>query len=293
MLNVNKNLILGNINIAKKYGATRKVVLFANVKDEKHIREWAVHHLLLGFCNIVMFDHNSAISLEKVFIGFDRRIKIVNVSLLENPIKISLMNLSVSLAKTLKADWMIYLDADEFLILNDKNMNVNQLLENYNFAHSIGVNWLMFGSNNLEKDPNGLILENYTKSEFILNEHVKSFVRPNEVLSANNPHFFNVKNKLRMFSVNKKRMNKPYAKNRINCGFNKVSAYIAHYATQSEETFRKRKCRPTDDTGTMKHAIDYDVTQIHTTGNEYDNFFPKNAYAEKVRLFLLKRNYTF
>lgn len=293
MLNVNKNLILGNINIEKKYGAANKFVLFANVKDEKHIREWAIHHLLLGFDKIVIFDHKSAIPLEQVFIGFDGRIKIVNVSLLENPIKLSLMNLSVSMAKSLKADWMLYLDADEFLILNDKNMKVKQLLEIYNHAHSLGINWLMFGSNNLIEDPNGLILENYTKSEFVLNEHVKSFVRPNEVLRATNPHFFNIKNKSRMFGVNKKRIYEPYAKNKLNCGFNKVLAYIAHYVTQSEESYRNRKCRPTDDTGNMRHVANYNVTQIHKNHNKYDNFYPKNVYAKRVHDFLLERNYTY
>lgn len=293
MLNVNKNLILGNITIEKKYGLPHKVVLFANVKDEKHIREWATHHLLLGFDKIVIFDHKSSIPLEKVFIGFDERIKIVNVSLLENPIKLSLMNLSVSIAKALKADWMLYLDADEFLILNDKNMNVKQLLEFYNCSHSLGINWLMFGSNNLTKDPNGLILENYTKSEIVLDKHVKSFVRPNEVVGATNPHFFNVKNKLRMIGVNKKRINAPYVQNDVNCGFKKVLAYIAHYVTQSEESYRNRKCRPTDDTGTMRHTENYNVTEIHKNYNKYDNFYPKHAYAERVRKFLLQRNYTY
>ena len=165
MINANKNLILGGINVEQKCGASETVVLFANVKDEKHIREWATHHLLLGFDKIVIFDHKSAVPLEQVFIGFDERIHIVNVSLIENPIKMQLMNSAVPIAKSLKADWMIYLDADEFLIFNDKNMDVKQFLKNYNHAHSLGINWLMFGSNNLTEDPNGLILENYTKSD--------------------------------------------------------------------------------------------------------------------------------
>jgi hypothetical protein len=293
MLNVNKRLLLGNVNIEKKYSVTKKVVLFANVKDEKHIREWAAHHLLLGFDKIVIFDHKSKIPLEKSFNGFDRRIQIITVSLLENPIKIPLMNLAVSIAKTLNADWMLYLDADEFLILNDKNMNVKQFLDNFNRAHSLGINWLMFGSNHLIKDPNDLILETYTKSDVILNEHVKSFVRPNEVLRASNPHFFHTKNKFRMAGLNKTRITEPYAKNVMNCGFNKVAAYIAHYVTQSEETFRNRKCRPADDTGNMHHAIDYDVSKIHTNFNGFNNLYPKNTYAKRVRNYLLQRNHTF
>ena len=96
-----------------------------------------------------------------------------------------------------------------------------------------------------------------------------------------------------MVGLNKTRIAEPYTKNNLNYGFNKVSAYIAHYVTQSEETFRNRKCRPTDDTGTMKHSIDYDATQIHKNYNDFNNFYPKNAYAKRVRDFLLQRNCSF
>ena len=96
-----------------------------------------------------------------------------------------------------------------------------------------------------------------------------------------------------MVGLNNTRITDPYAKNKLNYEFNKVSAYIAHYMTQSEETFRHRKCRPTDDTGTMKHAIDCDITQIHKKHNEFNNFYPKNVYAKRVRKFLLELNYNF
>ena len=74
-------------------------------------------------------------------------------------------------------------------------MNVKQFLDNFNRAHSLGINWLMFGSNNLINDPNDLMLNSYTKSEIILNQHVKSFVRPSEIIGCDNPHFYHIKNK--------------------------------------------------------------------------------------------------
>ena len=71
-----------NVNILCK-----KVCLFTNARDEKHIKEWAAHHLLIGFDKIIIFDHKSIIPLSKVFCNFDKRIKIINVSNLESAIK--------------------------------------------------------------------------------------------------------------------------------------------------------------------------------------------------------------
>ena len=45
----------------------KNVCLFTNARDEKHIREWAAHHLLIGFDRIFIFDHKSKTSLKEVF----------------------------------------------------------------------------------------------------------------------------------------------------------------------------------------------------------------------------------
>jgi hypothetical protein len=162
----------------------KRVCLFTNARDEKHIREWAAHHLLIGFSKIIIFDHKSTTPLKEVFKNFDKRVKIINVSHIEGAIKMVLMTKAAKIARLLKMDWMIYLDADEFIILNENFIGIKHLLSVYNHADSLGINWLMFGSNNLEKDPDGLILENYTKSDSSLNEHLKSFTRPKKIINV-------------------------------------------------------------------------------------------------------------
>ena len=52
----------------------KKVMLFTNARDEKHIKEWAAHHLLIGFDYVYIFDHKSAIPLTSEFAGFDARV---------------------------------------------------------------------------------------------------------------------------------------------------------------------------------------------------------------------------
>jgi hypothetical protein len=264
----------------------KKVCLFTNVRNEKHIKEWAAHHLLLGFSKIVIFDHKSEKPLKEEFDNFDKRVKIINVSHLENPIKMMLMNKAAEIANLMKVDWMIYLDADEFIILNDNNYSgIKHLLSVYNHADSLALNWLMFGSNNLRKDPNGLILENYTKSDLLLHDHVKSFVRPSKILNATNPHYYNMKDAYRYFDVNNRLMIKPYHSNICHLEYYKVPVYIAHHIYQSEEAFLKRKIRlPRDDSGERRHFND--IKFIHGLHNSQENEYPKNQYVEKVKTFL-------
>jgi hypothetical protein len=285
----------------------KKICLFANVRDEKHIREWAAHHLLIGFDKIIIFDHKSIIPLKKVFKGFDKRVKIINVSHLGKSIKGPLMNKASEIAKMLEMDWMIYLDADEFIILN-KFKNVKDVLSIYNHADSLGVNWLFFGSNYLEKDPDGLILENYTRSDLFLNDHLKSFVRPVKIICQGNPHFYHIKDRTRYFGIhggniknfynnnntiiNNNSFHESYHSNVYHIEYYKAPIYIAHYVNQSEETFTKRKIDlPRDDNGENRQFKN--IMEIHNQFNTIENNDPKNKYAENIKTFLKKYGHEF
>jgi hypothetical protein len=192
------------------------------------------------------------------------------------------MKRATEIACLMKADWFLYLDADEFLILN-RFIGVKHMLNHYHFADSLSLNWLMFGTNNYVKEPDGLLLENYTKSDSKLNDHVKTFVRPSQVSTtvATTPHTFHIVNPTRSFAITGASMSKKTF-NPTKNAFWKVSAFIAHYIYQSEETYKERKIElPTDDTGGFR-SLDND---IHSKHNEVDNFIPKK-YAENVKAFL-------
>ena len=265
------------------------VALFTNARDEKNIKEWAAHHLLIGFDIIFIFDHKSKESLSDIFNNFDKRVIIINASYIDKNVKLTLMNMAVPIAKQYNCDWMIYLDADEFLILNKVFIGVKHFLSKYNYAHSIGINWLMFGSNNLVSEPSGLILENYTKSELYLNKHVKSFVRPNEILKAENPHYYNIRQPSRMYGINKKLNYEEKSFNTFTIPFYKSLAYIAHYVNQSEETYIKRKqLLPRDDIGEFRDKIDTKL--IHNLYNDGTNLQPKMKYSKHVKSFLEQYN---
>lgn len=261
---------------------TKYVGLFCNARDEKNIKEWAAHHLLIGFDIIIIFDHKSVIPLKVVFQHFDKRVTIIKTDLPDGNIKIPLMVRASKIAKKLQLDWFIYLDADEFIILNGKLTNVKQLLNVYSRMDSFALNWLCFGSNHFVNDPSGLILENYTKSSKLLDKHVKTFVRPNVVSRCINPHYYNILNPYKMTAIQGTILKPPYYFNNIKLHFKYAPAYIAHYMYQSEETYLHRKINKMSDDGRQRKNIG---EEIHKQHNEVQNEQPQK-YVKRIQEFL-------
>jgi hypothetical protein len=270
---------------SSQYGPVNKVVLFTNARDEKNIKEWAAHHLLLGFHRIVIFDHMSKIPISYVLKGFDKRVTVIRC-VWNNPVKLRLMQTAINLSRSMRADWMLYLDADEFLVL-PRYKNVVSFLSLYVNYDSVSVNWLMFGTNNIIKDPDGLIIDNFTKSCSTLDRHVKSFVRPMEAINAHNPHFFNIYDTSRRIGTDNRIVQVASPFHPFPIHFSKAPAYIAHYVHQSEETYTNRKVLlPTDDTGSMRGDI---RAQVHSLYNDIDNVQVKRLYSENVNNFLISK----
>lgn len=259
-----------------------KVGLFCNAMDESNIREWAAHHLLIGFDMIIIFDHKSITPLKQVFSNFDKRVIIKEIKTNKQNIKNTLMNCATNIATNLNLDWFIYLDADEFLILHNQFKGVKHFLNTYSYGDSVGVNWLMFGSNYLIEEPDGLILENYTRSRTNIDKHVKSFVRPREIINTNNPHFYNMFNKNRMLGLGFNIIQYPQCFNDLNIPYSESPAYIAHYVFQSENTYKKRKVEKVGDDGIQRSDMGKDV---HDHYNDVINLQPQK-YVNRVKEFL-------
>jgi hypothetical protein len=262
-----------------------KVALFTNARDEPHIKEWAAHHLLLGFDYVFITDHLSTHPLTQVFKNFDPRV-VINTCTIKTNIKIHLMNEAIITAKKYNIDWFIYLDADEFIILNNNATaitNIKGFLSFYNNADMIAINWLLFGSNYLDSEPDN-ILGSYTKSDTHINSHIKSFVRPNKVLNVKQPHSYIILEHFKFYSVNN---NSPVKVDRFvehYIKYQDAPAYIAHYYTQSEEIYISRKIKRSTDLGGFR---EYD-TNLHSIHNEVENLSVKNKYSENIHKNLNK-----
>lgn len=278
------NLLLFQANKFRK-NDEKIVTLFTNARDEPNIAEWIAHHLLLGFDKIVIFDHMSVEPIKnKLNTNFNNKVSVIRKNGTGN-VKAIFGNEAVYMAKQMKASWMLYLDADEFLQLNKYN-NVKDFLRAFNFADAIGINWLVFGANGHKTQPKGLLTENFIKSDKVLNNHVKTFVRPDSVRgSVPNAHFYNIINPMRYFAATGNRMKQnPF--NDVPILFTKTSAYIAHYYVQSEEEYIRRKTRKMDDgTPPRTKNVNFNTMHNHVVNNQL-----QHKYSNKIKNFLKKYN---
>lgn len=258
-----------------------KTILFTNARNENNMLEWTLHHLQLGFNHIYIVDHLSDKPLSAVLK------KVPNVTVMRNNQNViekgDLMRNAVQYAQKNKYDWMLYLDADEFLCLHKYNdaklYPVDAFLSAYNDkADQIGLNWLQFGSNFHEKTPAGTILENYTKSEKALDRHVKSFLRCSCYVSVCTPHAYQTTDMSRSLSTNLSTLDEesPYWFHN-DTPVDDLSAFVAHYIYQSKETFIQRKIKlPRDDApGVYREMID-----VHQFYNDMDNFSVRDKYND-------------
>jgi hypothetical protein len=220
--------------------------------------------------------------LTKVFDKFDKRVKIMRIDHDASNIKHHLMNFAPKIAKKNNLDWFIYLDADEFIILHNHFKGIKHFLKSYSYADSVGINWLMFGSNNFVNNPPGTIIENYDKSCKYLDRHVKSFVRTSEVTHCLNPHFYYIRNMNKMLNVEYKIMKSPQCFSDSIIPYDKSPAYIAHYIYQSEETYFNRKVKLVGDDGIQRPNMGKD---IHKHYNDVINLQPQK-YVKQIKEFL-------
>lgn len=282
-------LFLSNVNNPSHIPKIRKtdankVFLFTNARDEPNIAEWVAHHLLIGFDHIFIFDHKSQKPIQHIG-TFDNRVTILRVGG-EGNIKMGLMRRALNISRRQQVSWMLYLDADEFLQLNTFT-NVKEMLTRFHYADALGINWVMFGSSKHTTQPKGLLMEHFIKSDKLLDQHVKTFVRPEQVLFPSTPHHYKIKNPLRNFAITGNIMQENSPFNKIPILFIHSPAYIAHYVIQSEQEFMRRKGRPMDDGASIKTAL---YPNVHENHNEVENHQLHNKYVERVKNMLRKYN---
>lgn len=225
-------------------------IVFCNARDENHINEWACHYKLLGFDEIYITDHKSVVPISIPIDG----VTVVRCD--KDTKKCARMIEAVKYAKEKGHEWLFYIDADEFLVLN-RHKTVNEFLKSYNNSiQQIGVNWLMFGTNGLFEHPHGKsIMETYTRSEGIVDQHVKCFARVDAIDGkVYNPHCYYVKDKSKSINCDGKLLDDKtpfwYHSNKKP---SETVAYLAHYVYQAYNVYLQRKIDlPTDDTLTFR-----------------------------------------
>ena len=139
----------------------------------------------------------------------------------------------------MECEWLAFIDIDEFLFSpgGAPIFDILDFIGGSDSVAAVAVHWLMFGSGGEGKYEKGLVLERFTHSANEINQHVKSIVKPNKVLSAGkNPHTFRVCGKV--VDENNRVLETEYA-----CSPYGTANHlrINHYHLKSKEEYFARK----------------------------------------------------
>lgn len=160
---------------------TSTVCLIAK-NESQYLVEWIAYNRILGFNEIVVYennsDDNSAEILSKLASAGQVTHRTWKLGKNESP-QITAYKDAIKRCRT---DWILFIDADEFLVLH-KHKHVNDFLEPFHQDPSItavGINWRIFGDSGHLTNDGRPVLQRFTRAaerSFPVNAHLKSFSR--------------------------------------------------------------------------------------------------------------------
>ena len=240
---VDKNLFLYDLAVV------------AIMKNEgPYVKEWLDYHLLAGVDHFYIYDHESTDNFKEILKPYIDAGIVTYIFFPGELAQNATYNDAVNKYKFF-CRYIAFIDADEFIFpQNNKSVVevVDEILADKKNAGGLGINWRMFGSNNLETaDYSKGVLERFTRRQENFNIHVKTVANPRTVKSINIPHFaFYFEN---FFAVNENGNPFQGAFNEPPTG---AKICINHYHTKSKEEYLRKVQRGRVDTLQKTYKIE-------------------------------------
>jgi hypothetical protein len=161
------------------------VMLCAIVKNEApYLVEWVAYHRMIGFDTIAVYENDSTDETPDLLDRM-RRIGVIDAHVPWRDVAGSpQLSAYRDAVRGCPSDWLMFLDADEFLVLK----TVRRVSDFIGFfppdVACIGVNWRVFGSSGETDFAPRLVTERFRRAglaDSAVNFHVKSLFRPKQV----------------------------------------------------------------------------------------------------------------
>ncbi|OQA31588.1 MAG: Glycosyl transferase family 2 [archaeon ADurb.Bin336] len=259
----------------------------AIIKDEgPYLQEWIEFHKLVGVEHFYIYDNNSTDNTKQILQPYINDKTITYTFWPMHPGQIEAYNDCLkNYGKESK--WIAFIDLDEFLY-SPKEDDLKKVIIDYEQYPAIGVNWVCFGSNNIEKKTDELVIKRFTKRAFLNfppNRHIKSIVQ--SILTecaGNTPHQFIYKNNSLAVDENFNFIQKNESLSK-NISINKIR--INHYLVKSKEECENKLSRGR---ATIKDNRKEDYFKEHNKNDEEDliitRFLPELKDALNKKKYL-------
>lgn len=164
--------------------------------DAKYIAEWIDFHLMQGVEHFYLYDNLSTDNPEKVLEPYIRQgfVEIIKWPFpARNATEYAVMQLGAyrDAIKRCDSTWVAFIDTDEFLF-SPLRIDLKRAIENYNGFSGIAVNWIVYGTSNVERTDGKILGKLLYRSELTdgMNFHVKSIVKIEDAIDAETAHNF-------------------------------------------------------------------------------------------------------
>ena len=233
-----------------------KVGIFTRYNDTDNIIEFMKYHYSIGINYILIYNDGSSNKLDECEKHFPKNMfKIVYFKWIDKN-DIHVLNYSRSFYKSIlkilkrkNVDYCFHIDNDEYIVLQQFNNNIHNLVNHYKPFDQVYFNWIFFGDNNIYDASNlSTLLDKNNKSEvFISSDEPKVLVNVKTAISASSPHFFDRFNKDKHTIINKNVFNESNVPliNRYklvgDVNINDLPIYIAHFSIITLKDFYKKR----------------------------------------------------
>jgi hypothetical protein len=224
-------------------------------RDEAHyLREWVEFHRLVGVERFYLYNNRSTDDHRRVLAP---RIEDGSVVVTDWPLypgQKAAYDHCIELHRD-ESRWIAFFDIDEFLF-SPTGLQLPEVLAGYEQWPGIGVNRVRFGTSGHKVRPSGLVIENYVRRAPLSRYLVKSIVDPRRTSRCRTAHIFEYTDGVAVDENGRPLVHAPDAPADIppeqasfTEPFTARRLRINHYATRSEEEFRRKATRRKADTG--------------------------------------------
>ncbi|WP_443751177.1 glycosyltransferase family 2 protein [Asticcacaulis solisilvae] len=160
---------------------TSTVCLIAK-NEGPYLKEWIAYHRILGFDQIVVYENNSSDNSAEILEKLSRAGKVTHRVWKLGARESAQITAYRDALKRCRTDWLLFIDADEFLVLHNHRY-VNDFLRDFHDQKDItavGINWRIFGDGGCKGYDSRPVMRRFlraSKPQFGVNAHIKSFIR--------------------------------------------------------------------------------------------------------------------
>ena len=219
-------------------------------KNEPDLKEFIEYHKLAGVERFYLYDNESTDGSREMLQTYIDDGTVVYNYVVGDMLQYPAYRDAIYKFKN-ETEWMAIIDLDEFIVPVNKN-DIKDVLREFEQYPALGVNWVMFDSNGIEKRPNDkLCIEAYTRVtkdyQNRENRHIKSIVKPKMVQLVTGGHYCLYKGGRLAVNEQFEYIGRKDAYCDIENAFTKKNSVekiqINHYHSKSKEDYMKKMIR--------------------------------------------------